>query len=449
MTVPPFLPHADTAKACFTKFHSQNNIFMMGPGRFIFSGEEQKWNKVLIPFWIFKGSFRYKHKLKGWPSWAPEERLQLTESDVAMQVCGSFKYRTDFLEILKGSYVPLVRETAGMSSFVKQDVDLGRALAWTFVLRNAERLLHSQLANNYENVSEDDVRVHVLGIPNQSRIVYLPAHVVEYTYGNKIDVHGERSKDTFYSIINAFGGEVASNVHVSVKKAAAAGGASAAGVMALLAQVGYEAPLGWTTYDYGFISAGSAATAALITQILLKMQTNTRSITQNLSGEGDEREELDVLYKREWTRWEEGSLGTEPRKRRRWAESIWKSHRNRLKRLRYVIATRQEAEKRDREAQWRRKRLEEKWGAEDRFSSRDRDFLGYYKALGLEPDNALSKHHIKLAFLRQVRVLHPDTTLGSSQDPDDKKAFLKVMEAYDILRNEESRQKYDRGEKPG
>jgi len=78
------------AKNLFLAFHVRNNPYYMGPGRFVLSGEEYAWERVCVPFWVFRGAFRYQYKLEGdgnsdWSS-IPEKRIELDEQDEAMQV---------------------------------------------------------------------------------------------------------------------------------------------------------------------------------------------------------------------------------------------------------------------------------------------------------------------------------------------------------------------------
>jgi len=62
----------------------------------------------------------------------------------------------------------------------------------------------------------------------------------------------------------------------------------------------------------------------------------------------------------------------------------------------------------------------------------------YYSALGL-PKNA-SSEEIRKAFRRLARKYHPDVNPGNK---DAEKHFKKISEAYEVLSDEENRQKYD------
>ena len=465
-----------TAKSLFQAFHVRNNPYYMGPGRFVLSGEEHAWNRVRVPFWVFKGSFRYQYKLEGdtnseWSS-IPEKRIELTEQDEAMQVCATFKYRHDFVDVLKGEYVLHLKDpTVGklgsfpggsradelngdgaLDVFESDTVEVTRCLAWDFVVRNVERKMARQISRQHGR--DNDVRVRVSGTPRGSQLIYLPAHVIHYTFGEKVDIHNERSKDRFYALVSAFGGRVASEVHVSTRKAAAMGGGLAMGSMGLASMSGYESALGWSGFDYGFIGAGSAALGALLSQVLRPGAQNSLRPQSSSSLSSDEWDALLGLYKSEWARWSAGSVGFEvdPEKRRRWAESILWGHRSRMKRLHAALEERAASEKREREREQRRERRSRRWGPVQNRSSitRDQDYLGYYGALGFESMqdfSQISRQDIKKAFVHKVRTLHPDRRHGvDGRHKRATKSWLMVVEAYDILRNPEKRKKYDNGE---
>ena len=479
------------AKSLFQAFHVRNNPYYMGPGRFVLYGEDYSLSRVRVPFWVFSGAFRYQYKLQGdansdWSA-VPVKRIELGEQDEAMQVCATFKYRHDFVNMLKGEHVPHVKDLmsekrsslGGLANesladevgdgdalglFEKETVEVTRGLAWDFVVRNVERKMQRQISGQHGG--DTDVRMRISGTPHGSQMVYLPAYVIHYTFGEKVDVHNERSKDRFYAMVSAIGGRVASEVHVSTRKAAVMGGGLAMSSMGLASIFGYDSALGWSGFDYGFIGAGSAALGALLAQVLRPGAQNSPGPFESCKPASDEWDALLDLYNSEWARWSSGSVGFEvvPEKRRRWAESILCGHRSRQKRLYAALEERAESEIRDREREQRWERRSRRWGpVESRVglgatTKRDHDYLGYYAALGFvstEDLAQISRHDIKKAFLRKVRTLHPDSdrrqkaaevTDGSERSQRASESWLLVVEAYDVLRDPGRRKKYDNGE---
>ena len=90
---------------------------------------------------------------------------------------------------------------------------------------------------------------------------------------------------------------------------------------------------------------------------------------------------------------------------------------------------------------------------------RRRDFLGYYKALGIcdnmDRDSEDGKvipqetttEDIKAAFKRVALKFHPDKQLGKEDAEKDEaqKQFVKAQAAYDVLKDPHKRREYDRG----
>ncbi|MFB6346177.1 MAG: DnaJ domain-containing protein, partial [bacterium] len=67
----------------------------------------------------------------------------------------------------------------------------------------------------------------------------------------------------------------------------------------------------------------------------------------------------------------------------------------------------------------------------------------YYEILGVSRD--ASQSEIKSAFKEMAQEYHPD----QSDDPEAEKKFKKISEAYEVLSDEQMRQKYDRFGKEG
>lgn len=45
----------------------------------------------------------------------------------------------------------------------------------------------------------------VSGHPKHSGLAYVPVHVIDYIYGKKINIHGERYNNAFYSLVSGIG----------------------------------------------------------------------------------------------------------------------------------------------------------------------------------------------------------------------------------------------------
>lgn len=438
----------------------------------------------MVPFWIFRGTFHFKYtyqvghrndrgRVKHWEriDWSSVREFKMPQNHECMQVCGSFKYRHDFVDILKGKHVPNItipKEFAGNLI----DIDLSRGLAWTFVLRNIIKKqtedIKRELDEKHVGCLVKDIKIHLSGISNHSELVYLPAYCIDYVYGEKINVHGERVPNKFYAIVGAFGGDVASTVHVSVKKSSFIGGVVAAAGMQATSLLGYNTGLEWSFFDYLFISTGAAATSGLFSQVIpeiIKQSKDQEILSQfddgtkygaGLSNNNLQDSELieEGRNLSEWARWEHGTRDScDPEKRKRWAESLWRSHIDRLRSMRRIFAGRQEAERRREEEMQRRRRREAQWGPQrktqtvgHRNNGRDPDFLGYYKILGLDPRNIVTQHEIKQHFYKRVLKYHPDKHRDSAEKLEAKQNFQYLVKAYEVLKHPATRKKYDAGD---
>eukprot|EP00889_Picochlorum_renovo_P003502 jgi/Picre1/30532/NNA_005895.t1 len=437
--IPQIISDEARARDNFVAFHSQK---WLSPGKFVLS-EEHAWEKVFVPFWLFRGTFRYDYsyrvglkddsgKIVEWKSmpWSEGARFVANENEDAMQICGTFQYRFDFIDTLKPGK---------------------RSLAWNFAWRNVyakeERALRALLEQKYKNTSIDCVKLRLTGI----------------------NVHGERIPSKFYAMVSAVSGRVASNEHISVKKSAVLGGIGATLAMgvstAMRSMLGYNAAA-WSFFDYVFTSSGVAATCALLAQVL------PETIRQNKEYElfsqfddgfniGSNEEHLQVLKDREiermlkeWTRWEQGTKDPcDPEKRKLWAENLWNAHRSRLEKMRILDREREEAQKRRRADSEREMRREARWGPRKRSidtegmsHKRNLDYLGFYQVLGLDPSNFVTQHEIKQKFYKKVLRYHPDKHSCSESKAEAKKVFQRLIRAYEVLKHPATRKKYDAGE---
>jgi len=65
------------------------------------------------------------------------------------------------------------------------------------------------------------------------------------------------------------------------------------------------------------------------------------------------------------------------------------------------------------------------------------EYVDYYKVLGL--DRGAKPHDISRAFKRLARKYHPDL----NKSPDAEGRFKEVNEAHEVLKNPETRRRYD------
>ena len=50
-----------------------------------------------------------------------------------------------------------------------------------------------------------DVRLRITTLRRRARVVYLPAYVVDYTFGSRFNQHGERTPERFQAVISGMG----------------------------------------------------------------------------------------------------------------------------------------------------------------------------------------------------------------------------------------------------
>lgn len=244
-----------------------------------------------------------------------------------------------------------------------------------------EEEIHKHLEQQHRDCSIEGLKIRLSGLPHRSELVYLPVYIINYIYGEKINVHGERIPNKFYAMVSATEGTVASTVHVSVKKAALIGGVTSAASMMLASTAGYNGSLGWSLFDYLFMSAGAAATCGLLAQVLPETRKQHEEyevmsrFEDDLDYSGTINTSLEDLVDREkerilkeWTRWEQGSKDPcDPEKRQKWAESLWNSHRTRLQMIKRIFKERIEIERKKQADYEREMRREARWGPRQRY----------------------------------------------------------------------------------
>jgi DnaJ-class molecular chaperone len=85
--------------------------------------------------------------------------------------------------------------------------------------------------------------------------------------------------------------------------------------------------------------------------------------------------------------------------------------------------------------------------------ARRRDFLGYYKMLGIESADdggpeAVGTDDVKAAYKRTAMALHPDRHVGADEPTRRRLSdrFNRAQQAYETLKDPERRRQYDRGQ---
>ncbi|KAG2492363.1 hypothetical protein HYH03_009311 [Edaphochlamys debaryana] len=187
---------------------------------------------------------------------------------------------------------------------------------------------------------------------------------------------------------------------------------------------------------------------------------------------GNEEYMLWLWSDADWRRWEHDEpWNWDPQERRKWAEQLWRRQAaRRLERQRFVARMVEEAQRRAAEEEQEARRAA-RYGSSARFTHRPRDhgiagesgyggedagrhrrrrsdFLGYYRALGLQDAETVSMEDIKVAFKKAAMQLHPDRQVGADEEVQRTALvrFQKLQIAYDTLKDDEKRRLYDRGQ---
>eukprot|EP00775_Hariotina_reticulata_P004862 gene4862-5107_t len=368
--------------------------------------------------------------------------------------------------------------------------DKNSPMVWTKMSEWKEVLSKHQL-REAESCMQIRLKVH----QRRARLVYFPAYHLHYIHGEKYTPSRADIIPAEYDALIAGGGRpvlVAAELHPSPLKSQAAAAAAVAGlgcgVLPLTGlALGVDPSLaGITGADAALLAvlaaSGAGAVAARLPFIIRNKhaaeqaaadQSFYRQYDQSEAAHGSPPDEhTHWLWKdADWRRWERDEPWSwVPAKRKAAAELLFKQHAQReLDRLaaqqQQEQQSRQRAEEEEREAQ-----RQQKFGRSRRFTSthqfgaeagtgpnhqqpqqrRRRDFLGYYKALGINLEEAgvtISLDYIKSHYKAAALKLHPDKHVHSDEATQRRQAekFRRLQLAYETLRDSEKRRAYDQG----
>jgi len=509
----------DQAKEAFRHWHSQRWLaptkLLEVPGSSI--------RPVLLPFWLFEVSVHVQHsaRLGFLPEGKPDGPIHWSESGTysrhreypwnlaSMQIYASYKWRRDFVDGIKsaGSLTrtrPLklgeaatLSASAGKGQDSVVDLDpptMRQSVAWELALRTirmkevaaAEETLKA--TSNADLVQ--DIKISVRANRRRARILYLPAYIVDYTYGEYLTSAGERKPHKYMAVVSGFGEcQVMGERHFNSRKAQALTGAVvggstlAVGALSTLAFEGASlaALLSIENAFWLFMACTSAGLAAKLAPYVMQRRLDEARMAADEADldklhkaglgpldVGDE-ESLWTGSNREWRRWEESDLWRwDERKRRRWATNISRDSHSRALQHRRAIErqTRQQDQlqaETDREAR-RRERFGDtsshfqRMGGEAPTYGGHRaarwDAQGFYKLLGLPTERGsdsgalVSDRDVKRAFRRAAMRWHPDRrdSLPPSDRPLAHERFTALSKAYEVLRDPDLRRQYDSGQ---
>lgn len=504
--VVPFQISLQNAQDKFEQWHADK---WLSPRRVLHkAGAEMR--PVLLPFWLFEAAIRVEYSaqvgLHGTDDSKSDEELVWRDTDwktipyreypwtlSAMQVYASYNYRRDLTGVVKVPGMLSRARSLSRDEAETQEADVGKsdagvsvhppvmrqAVAWELAMRNIRQ---SEVADATEILMKDpqvagvrDVKLRITTLRRRARIVYLPAYVVDYTFGSRFNQHGERRPERFQAVISGMReGVVAAERHYDPMRAQLSAAAGVGGATALISWgvaplLGLQAPalLSAESAFWSFIIAASAGLAANMAPALLRSyeEENRIQVEQQLFDKymamgmgphhiGDDEQEL-IRSNVEWQRWEEADKWHwNAHKRRLWADNLWRSHHQRRLqrgRLKEYLSMQQERERWESEQEaTRQQRFGRSHFAQHHFGGDmedvQRDHLGYYDALGLEP-GAADLPAIKEAFRQAALIWHPDKQKDSEEQrvkAEDR--FRKLRKAYEVLRDPEQRRQYDRGE---
>lgn len=402
-------------------------------------------------------------------------------------IYASYEYRRDYVEKISRILPEVILKKGGLAeeqgTADQVEPDMPRSVAWELV----KLKLRDDL---YDKVSEDlkkeivgstkvkDIHMAFTFKDRSVRLVYVPAFIIQYTYGETFNVHGERKHEEFQAIVSGVLSHdkkpiVAGERHYSAGLASLLTGGLCASVVA--AWVHHPSSYLFTVEGL-FLTLVSALMGGLAVRIfpIIKEQMHEeqrmrkedaefeRVVSMGLSpidAGSDDQETLRTIA--EWRRW----MSYSPKtwiwgSRRAWAEKLYSSQVKRRSE-RKVLRARAEAEALKREEETvREARRYARWGRSSHHhhilhaSSSGRrptipDPLGYYKALELDVSHGQdpSEADIKRAFRAAAHRHHPDKHHhGHTNSHEARESFQKIVRAYNVLKNPDSRKKYKRGE---
>ena len=431
------------AKAKFERWATRH---VLSP--FVSSKRYERIEAVLLPFWNFSANVDVKgvavsslrSRIAGTASTVYERTGRVHDfGDRDTQICASYAFRRDFVDALAlcDDAEALARDATGdESSRVDGDAcAMERDLAWHLALRRIRRTekAHALAECGDDLKNKDDLEVTIEARDLQSRLIYLPVYVIDYSYGTTLNASQERVPDRFRALV---GGTMASGVagetlYSPLKAQVAVGTMCVAGVGA-----DYVASplLGLAPLDAGTALAatlllctfGGIAAKAAVNRSRRRNEIDTQSAYEKGSSDyagaryspryGDAHEfplHLHEFEEFEWMRWEESMKWSwEAEHRQRWAEDLYKKQlqrrvdfRDHLNTLRLQQAKAEEEARREyaRERRYGKRRQDGFQGANYRTGV---DFKGYYKVLGLtDKVTDATEQEIKDAFHKKAMMM--------------------------------------------
>ena len=456
---------------------------------------------VHLPFWRFSASVdvqvtkssaaKKTHSFGYYDVGSPEEivyekkNVNYDFNDDDMQIYASYSFRRDFVENLalktdvtqekKGTNSKLrnleekeldaIAATSELKNVVKWDAcSMKPAIAWHLALRNI-RKRQLELARQ-KSPSEDprNLQVHLKVKGRKAELVYLPAYVLDYAYGTRLNTSQERVVDSFQAMVGGLEDSgVSGERHYSAMKArVVTGGLCVSGFVLdyfgspLLGMTPFSPELSVTlTFVLGGLSSVAARSA-----IKMKRREEENKIAETEEESYDynrlhDESVLQMVEENEWRRWEESEKWYwRDEYRKKWANNLFckqNKRRNDLKMHYEKLQLQRLKEEEEARRQSARERVygKQKEGVHSAGLEYQRgvDFMGFYKLLGLEDKLAsATEEEIKAAFRREALRLHPDRNAGEKNKKKAEESFKKIQKAYAVLRDPDARVLYHKGQ---